>query len=130
MFRRAVAKIIKSTSSSVTVHTMLWCVLVAWNGFQYQRIMQVIGGFDIELPEYTIILIELWDLFFEYPVALLLLLIIGVAVDVFVFRLLKQEKSLGLRRGWFWLMALIPALLFIASCFALAEILLFALKDS
>ena len=129
MFRRAVAQIIKSTPLSVTVHAVLWSVLFVWNGFQYQRIMQVVGCFDVELPAYTIILIDFSDLFFEFPFALLLLLIVGIAVDVFVFRLLKQEKAPGLRRAWFWLMTLVPTLLFIVSCFALAEILLYALQE-
>lgn len=130
MLKGAVVQLIKSTPSSVTVHAVLWCVLFVWNGFQLERIKQVLEGFDVELPAYTIILIQLSDLFFEYPVALLLLLIAGVAVDVFVFRLLKPEKSPGLRRAWFWVMTLIPASLFIFSCFVLAQILLFALEET
>jgi len=58
MFRGAIAQIIKSTPSSVTVHAVLWCVLFVWNGFQFARIKQIPEGFDVELPEYTIILIE------------------------------------------------------------------------
>jgi hypothetical protein len=51
-------------------------------------------------------------------------MIVGVAMDLFVFRLLKPEKSPGLRRAWFWVITLVPASLFIISCIALAEILL------
>ena len=130
MFRRSVALIIKSTPLSVMVHAVLWCVLLVWNGFQFERIKQVREGFNVELPEYTIRFIELSDLFFTHPVALLLSLVVGVAVDVFVFRRLKPENFPGLRRAWFWLMTLIPASLFIFSCFVLVQILLPALQDS
>lgn len=129
MFRGSVARLVKSTPSSVTVHVILWCVLFVWNGFQFERIKQVLDGFDVELPAYTILLIDLSSFFLAFPIALLLMIIVGVAVDVFVFRLLKPEQSPGLRRAWFWLMTLIPTLLFIFSCFVLVQILLPALQE-
>ena len=130
MFRGSVARLVKSTPSSVTVHVILWCVLFVWNGFQFERIKQVLDGFDVELPAYTILLIDLSGFFLAFPIALLLMIIVGLTVDVFVFRLLKPEKAPGLRRAWFCLMALIPTFLFFLSCFALTEILLHALKES
>lgn len=115
MFRGAVAQILKSTPLGVTVHAVMWSVLFFWNRFRIERFKHNLEGFDVELPEYTILLIDLSDFFFAFPVALLLLLIVGVAVDVFVFRLLKSENAPALCRTWFWMMTLVPASLFLLS---------------